>query len=306
MKNHTAKTQLGKALEKAGERLTRLPLLGRKRQPVSTPDKHLPNAQQDQPGSDKNPSPTPPVKENNQPDAAERAREGAHDTGATKPQMADPTVAYTRSIAAWTRIVAVATTVYMIFTGLQFCAVNRQASLMQKQLEVTDRPWLSVDVATEDPLVFRKDAAFLSVKYTVRNVGRSVANKAMVISDIFIGKLGEDIPAKAIERQRHICEYLPLTITTHTVFPGDVFIDRQLIAAGRPEMEHGREGNNYLPFFLIIGCVDYWFGDQPTRHRTNFIYEVNGPDRHSIQIGQDVPADGLIFVKFYSGGDSAY
>ena len=184
-------------------------------------------------------------------------------------------------------------------------AAKEQLGVMQKQFEAADRPWLSVDAVPNGPLVFRSLGAGVNVKFTVKNVGHSVANEAVVIADVFIGKSGEDVYGKAIERQRQICEETTTTITSHTVFPGDMFTDGQLVIAKIPAMENGREADNTLPFFLIIGCVDYRFGDQPARHRTNFIYEVVGPERHRIKIGQDVPADGLTFFKSSNGGNDA-
>jgi hypothetical protein len=178
-------------------------------------------------------------------------------------------------------------------------AAQAQLVIAQKQFETADRPWLSVDAASERPLLFRSLGAGITVKFTVKNVGRSVANNAVVIADAFIGKSGEDVYGKAIKRQKQICEENTTTITSHAVFPGDTFTEGQLIIAEIPAME--RED---VPFFLIIGCVTYRFGDQPTRHHTYFIYDIVGPKGHPVQIGQDIPAGGLTFFKSPDGGDA--
>lgn len=186
-------------------------------------------------------------------------------------------------------------------------AAKEQLGVMQKQFEAADRPWLSVEAAPKGPLLFRQGGVGVTAKFTVKNVGRSVANGAVVIADVFIGKSGEDVYGKAIERQRQICDETTTTITRHTVFPGDTFTDGQLLIAEKTALENGpTDGSNELPFFLIIGCVNYRFGDQPTRHRTNFIYDVGRTDRRPIQIGQDVPVGNLTLYKSSSGGDDAH
>jgi hypothetical protein len=185
-------------------------------------------------------------------------------------------------------------------------AAKDQVAVMQKQVEMTDRPWLAVDAAPGGPLVFRSLEAGLTVRFTVKNVGRSVANEAVVKAEVFIGKSGEDVYGEAIERQRQICKETTTTITSHTAFPDGTFTVGQLIFTKISAMERGRLPNSHdLPFFFVIGCVDYRFGDQPTRHYTNFIYEVFGTERNHIKVGQDVPADGLTFIKSSNGGDDA-
>src|SRR5260370_30463537 len=52
---------------------------------------------------------------------------------------------------------------------------SRQADLIQKQLEFSERPWIAVDIAPASQLIVNERGATLMLNVTMKNVGHSVA-----------------------------------------------------------------------------------------------------------------------------------
>lgn len=71
-------------------------------------------------------------------------------------------------------------------------------------------------------------------------------------------------------------------------------------------------GVEYAIVPMLVGCIDYVFGDKPFHGQTGFIYQVDVFDRskdrvrnYAIRIGSDVPKSKLVLTKYVFGGDFA-
>jgi hypothetical protein len=237
---------------------------------------------------------------------------------------------WVRLQAIFSVVLGVATLGVLVFHGVimsrqskstekSVAASIEQLAVMRKQVEITDRPWLAVDVAPVGPLVFIDGGVSLPVRFTVKNVGRSVATRAMIISELYIPKLEGEIDKIVIEQRKKLCEKLNLSFGTHTIFPNDTVMqdvtfnmNRQAVESVRFKYVDGDRvvSTDFLSIY-IIGCVDYQFSDQSTHHQTGFIYEIKrlNPTIPGIplgmSIGQDVPANELVLNKLRFGGDYA-
>lgn len=117
--------------------------------------------------------------------------------------------------------------VYTFYTGLMYCANKKAANAAESaartaasQLELADRPWLSVVKAeTASNMTFDKDgSAWVTLNFTIRNSGTSPAVDVWVMPKIFVpdakaawgGELSKDCQSVAGK---------PSQIGT-TIFPG--------------------------------------------------------------------------------------
>jgi hypothetical protein len=165
-------------------------------------------------------------------------------------------------------------------------AMSKQLVIIQKQYESADRPWLKVDLKTVGPLTFTNQNAYFTVpiRVTMKNVGRSVANKVRFEYDVFLPNESDIIDGPS-KRQTIILNRLSSEETRHerqSIFPNE---EKTVIgpfgAAITEDFEAPRvkKPTNIVPF--VIGCVEYQFASSPNRHYTCFSYTVVriDPDR---------------------------
>lgn len=209
-------------------------------------------------------------------------------------------------------IVAVVATVTLLAvlgqigaTVLQWDAMRDQHKVMsdtleatRKAFELTDRPWLAVDVAFSSPLTFNDDGGGqFALEITARNVGRSVAVNVTANAGTVVPRMG-DPWANIIAEQTKVCQNINSEF--YAVFPEQshpVVINFLLSPQG---LERGRmEEANFIQLYLV-GCVDYQFSGYEAHHQTRFIYQVfRSTTEHPkkpklILLGGDVPMKRII------------
>jgi hypothetical protein len=223
----------------------------------------------------------------------------------------------------------------LVFTIRTLSEVKRQAdttqqqvSIMQKQLEATDRPWMTVDVTActvcgdrdirGGPLTFDKDGrGSLTFRITFKNVGKSAANHVTLrfkpLAVGFSDPRASIFTTPAAE-QKQLCDGPSRsgTFDIGVVFPNDpqteVFGPAGLDTNQIPNLPlalHLTNGKPIAPF--LVGCVDYAYPYSSTAHQTGFIYsisEINPP--HAIQTLMVIPVNRLAFEPYAFGGKYAY
>jgi hypothetical protein len=190
------------------------------------------------------------------------------------------------------------------------------ASIALRQFEITDRPWLKVDVSLRGPLTFSDQGGNLGPFHIVaKNVGRSVAVHATFNTKVVIPPLGGNVWAQVLAEQTRVCQNIHSEFMSYAVFPNDVYSLDNSFGLNQEELERGRlVGPGFRTDFVqiyLVGCVDYQFSGQDAHHQTRFIYEVirteaEHPGTFGIHIGQDVPLERLMLQKMIVGrGDYA-
>ncbi len=223
-----------------------------------------------------------------------------------------------------------------IFTLLTLHQVQRQAdaaqaqvSIMQQQLEATDRPWVKIDATANTdwkrgamiggPLSFDAEGhGSLTAKLTLTNTGRSVANHVYLRQKILATGLDAaemDLPPY---EQKTLCDGPNQYIKDkhkidprYTIFPNDTQVE--FMASGF-DTKQVRMLPSPIPFkngkpiqLYLIGCVDYDYSLSTGPHQTGFIYEVYGDKMHQgIQTLMTIPVDQLTFEPYAFGGKYAY
>jgi hypothetical protein len=83
-------------------------------------------------------------------------------------------------------------------------AAKSTAEATARQLELSQRPWVSIDTFIESPLTFTPEgSARVSVKFVIRNVGSTPAKGLSVQPEISIASLDEQDP---VMRRSKVCE----------------------------------------------------------------------------------------------------
>jgi hypothetical protein len=191
-------------------------------------------------------------------------------------------------------------------------AMNQQLVTMQKQLEMTDRPWIKVDLKTIGPLRFINENAQFDVPFriTMKNIGRSVATKVRWRLETFLIR-DMEMFQEPLRRQKVILDKLASTKPdpleeSESIFPDDERMNASSAgAAVTVEAFNYRKSatiTNILPF--VVGCVEYQFASSADRHYTCFNYRIVRPGQGIIHVGEDLPAESVFLDPNNWGGQT--
>jgi len=143
--------------------------------------------------------------------------------------------------------------------------------LTQKQLELSERPWVSADVSIEPPLVFNQNGngASMWVDVLLKNVGHSVARYVTVWPALKV-----DSVLKMEKDETELCN-IPKSPTNanstsgYLLFPNESVNDRQPVIVSPKEITEALKGQikGRVEPFLIV-CVDYKSVFEPSHHQT--------------------------------------
>jgi hypothetical protein len=220
----------------------------------------------------------------------------------------------------WTDVVMVILTVAVALAAFWSAYLFQgQLTVLRRQFEATDRPWIKVEVSANTeyvpgafiggPLAFDADGtAHLTWKYTVKNIGRSVASAVHIREKLLAtSPFYPDFkfPNRA---QQALCEkpYSPAENSLPlVVFPDDSKQEYTSATTSTADVKDipgpGLKRGKPVTFFLV-GCVEYRFAASPVSHQTGFIYQVWGSKAHQgIQTGMTIPVDQLTFEPYYGG-----
>lgn len=182
--------------------------------------------------------------------------------------------------------------------------MSEQRKIALRQLETTDRPWLKVQIQFTSPLAFTEEGASVSVRFTIINVGHSVAVNATLEPRIHIQAWGDGVIwANVLKAHDELCANVHGILPT-VLFPNDPpFIQDYIFSIPQSELEKGRVAGSDLIHPYVMGCVDYQFSGHEAHHQTRFLYEIHRLDASQpngsliILIGQDVPPTKLVLQK---------
>ena len=178
-----------------------------------------------------------------------------------------------------------------VSAGKQANAAKSVADTAARSLELSERPWVSIDFKSmfiTKPLMLNSNGASMYIGYSWKNTGHSPAmhihsqNKLIVLS---MTKLAE---AEAAERQAALCDPLRKLPRWHileiTIFPDDAFpfneglgLDQGEIAAGLKSRESGPASHPGYISLALVGCIDYQFSFAPEHHQTRYAFWVGIP-----------------------------
>lgn len=198
---------------------------------------------------------------------------------------------------------------------------QKQLDVMRRQFEATDRPWITVEVTANTdyvpgafiggPLTFDPDgSAHLTWKYTLKNIGRSVANQVYIRETALTMSPFDPHLKLPLEMQRDLCGKPRTTAGILTIFPNEtkeVFASKVVDTKDVKDMPELRLKRGKPVTFFVAGCVDYQFATSTANHQTGYIYQVWGSKTHQgIQVGTTIPVDQLSFEPYPFEDVNAY
>lgn len=103
--------------------------------------------------------------------------------------------------------------------------LSKQADVAEEQLDLTDRPWLKVELALGGPFMRQQDSSVsLPLILTLKNVGRSVASGIDVEFALIPNQWGDAVFSLPMNEQRRLCT-LAISRNAQTrrlaIFPSD-------------------------------------------------------------------------------------
>lgn len=176
--------------------------------------------------------------------------------------------------SGWAQLIAVGLAAYYAFG---------QLTVMRGQLEATEadqRPWISLDMQAEGPLIRDSSGWNFNVKYTLNNVGKSPAFGVDFIAIMVPLGVAQPnppppqgfsygMPTKVVDAAVETAceEQLRLPGYGEIMFPG--------VPQNKRWKPHSDPvGAGFIPGFAIIGCATYKFVDDTVIHRTVRIFDL--------------------------------
>jgi hypothetical protein len=199
----------------------------------------------------------------------------------------------------------------------------------QKQLEVSERPWITADLVERgaSDFTFLPDgqASFRGM-VILKNVGHSPAIGVSLNTYRVIIPSGNAVFTEPVRIQKEICEPLRKikanpkeTVGIAILFPGQqtpplgmsTSIPKEWIDGGAVTFKDGDPNRYIAP--VLVGCVDYRFSFDPeVHHQTGIIYDMGrydasapGWEKRLIKVGTNLPPDQMILVRYFFGGNYA-
>ena len=248
---------------------------------------------------------------------------------------------FNKELRIFDALLTVASFIGLVFLAQQSCDLARQTELTRqftdvalKQLEATDRPWLSVDVRIAAPFRIMADSVHLSLAVNIKNVGNSVATHIENHMQIFPQSGGVDGKAfsEPIERQKALCDQARMggRTTRERSFRDQsgiaLFPNEQSVLGFSSSLSHADMALRAATFNTpnqppmpypgiipaIIGCLDYRFGSSERHHQTGFIYQILRIDPEAPLAGSffnltqmEVPVSEMRLDRFFFGGNYA-
>jgi len=153
----------------------------------------------------------------------------------------------------------------------------RQTELTQAQLELSHRPWISVDIAPASPLVFDERGGVMMFNVTMKNVGHSVAKHVSLWMEFVVAGVHD-----LNETSNRLSNIMKQPVNEQSDY-GWLLFPNQLAAEPRPAIAQPSDIQKALEIghfkdvgaigLHLVGCVDYPSSFDPKkRHQTRFVY----------------------------------
>jgi cell division protein FtsL len=272
------------------------------RQPASTDAAHVAEQRNgDQPGTRARPLVV----------QVEQTQESNQEANARKEKEREDASAKHREFIL-TVIVALAAVVQAIAVFGQIVIYIRQTNIMESnlkaanstlesdelQVELAERPWLSVKAHISGPLTFTHDGAWVQVVLEMKNHGRTPALGVSIDPAVHILSVSKPHPFEALKRQ---CEESLAREGTsgEIIFPGGIFAQNHSIQAAARQIEEGYIGGNPIFSMALTVCVSYRATFKAAaRYYTGVNYDLwkhdpNVPGHYVFTVGEEVPQENF-------------
>jgi hypothetical protein len=197
----------------------------------------------------------------------------------------------------WQRWTFVALVVYALFTLFIYCANKRVADIASRQLEMSERPWVSSETNIAGPVIFDSEGIHGRFDVHLSATGHSPAVGVRVNAKIAIAEFGQ--AKRTLDARVRLCEETAketfMRDYEDTMFPSDQWV-KNVDAIVMDEDQEPLRKEHVLSGFRLIVCVAYRpsFRDDIAYYTGN-IYRINRNDIPPIglQRGTTIPIEKL-------------
>jgi hypothetical protein len=193
----------------------------------------------------------------------------------------------TSAVAAIATLTICITTIfYTVFSALQWTATNKAANAAKSaadtaanQLELFDRPWVTIDASIASPLTYDGTAVRIAFSFTPKNIGQSPAQNVLIVPELIPVFMGDDVR----KEQQRICDgagQINSMFPRYVLFPNEPFVEpfaldlpTEAINSHWGKLPPGMKAPDPIPIGLV-GCVDYTYENSPKHHQTGFAFDV--------------------------------
>jgi hypothetical protein len=164
---------------------------------------------------------------------------------------------------------------YATIAAVQVNEMRRATILATQQLDVTERPWMKMDLATVGPLVMDQSGMTIHLRVVLQNTGHSPAVAVLMQPKLLVHS---SWPEMVITNEREkLCADLKQTSTRNEkvqeiYFPGTETNSPKVwtISVPRSDLDIAdkEEGGSLMP--LVISCVVYRPTFDTTFHETSY------------------------------------
>lgn len=237
-------------------------------------------------------------------------------------------------IGAFVLIVYTSLTAIIAIYSIRSANAAREAvRATQKQLEMTDRPWISLEGINIEPPGFiftPQGEAHLTIHPVMKNIGHSVATD-VTLKVAMVLPTPSDFVMIADREQKKLCKpftdeaigignTFAVSIGVSVIFPEHIEdswgygadLIKNDIAKGQVVVQiSGTSKGIIAP--LLIGCIDYRYSSSTRHHQTGFAYDIRRGRSESgqfvpkaIVVGSNVEANDIGLMKSFFSGFYAY
>jgi hypothetical protein len=211
-----------------------------------------------------------------------------------------------------TSLIAGVTALYALISTLQLNAMRTSNTLIRKQFEAADRPWVKLLDLESPTITFagpsfhtklgKLDGAFLNVVPKIKNIGRSTATHIRVETKLVLHKWGGGW-GNFISERNSVCDALSKEKDSGAdivLFPDDPF-DEMGNGSGEILKPSNISGFNEVRYIApaLVGCIDYQFQSSQSHHQTAFVYEIFRADDRSriFVLGEDMTPSQINLIR---------
>jgi hypothetical protein len=158
-------------------------------------------------------------------------------------------------------------------------AATSAADTAAKQLELTSRPWVDLDVSIIAPITHDSNGLHIEFTFVPKNIGQSPAQNVSIAPRLVPGSMGTDLH----EIQKRICDNRaaakdePLS---YVLFPQRSYKQQITMQITNSEIDSQwskfelSQGPIDLAPVVLVGCVDYTYDSSSRHHQTGFAFDV--------------------------------
>jgi hypothetical protein len=254
----------------------------------------------------------------NAPQAGNNSPDNKSETDAKIADYTGQLAKYTFWLAILTAIVAAVGVIQLYFLNISektnaksAQAAAKAAEVAESTLAATTRPWISVEVFSDNGIEWINGQATLTLNLRLTNRGNSPAISVVPTVEMYPHP-GHGSPFLDTEMMR-ICgeDWKRPDELGDAIFPNDYITTDFTVTISAAQIEamnqfitglfKGKSPSGNTIFPGIAGCIGYKFAFSKERHQTGFNYDISkkmlGPGniRHGIDIGTNVPGHELLF-----------